>query len=383
MTDDWTDIIRQVHASSRQCVLCATGGGASAIGSLLSLPGGSRSVLEAVVPYAPPALDEWLRRKPDSYCSRETSLSMATAAWARASHLANARAGLVGVSCTASLASDRPKKGSHRCFVAAQTEDATRCYALTLQKGARDRAAEEAVVANVILLAVAEACGVVARPALSLLGDEMIDIECEIGPAPIRDVWTGALPLVWSGPRGELSTERPSRPIGLLSGAFNPLHHGHERLARAAEARLGGDVAFEMPIVNADKPRLDYLSIESRRRQFQTRPLALTAAPLFVDKARLFPRTTFVVGFDTAERLLDPRFYGHSEVRMTQSFTELRELGCRFLVAGRLEHGQFETLTDLAIPAELSELFDGLTETDFRDDISSTELRHATQHECE
>ncbi len=383
MTNDWTDIIRQVHASSRQCVLCATGGGASAIGSLLSVPGGSRSILEAIVPYAPQALDEWLRRKPDSYCSRETALSMATAAWARASHLTNARTNLVGVSCTASLASDRPKKGEHRCFVATQTEDASRCYSLTLLKGARDRAAEESVVANVVLLAVAEACGVADRRSLNLTGDEVLEIECEYGPTPIRDVWTGATPLVWSGPRGELSTERPSRPIALLSGAFNPLHHGHEQLAVAAETRLGGEVAFELPIVNADKPRLDYLSIESRRRQFQSRSLAMTSAPLFIDKARLFPRTTFVVGFDTAERMLDPRYYGHSEEQMTQSFSELRDLGCRFLVAGRVMHSQFETLADLAIPSGLADLFDGLTELEFRDDISSTELRNATPHLCE
>lgn len=375
-------MIRAVHASSRQCVLCATGGGASSIGHLLSVPGGSRSVLEAVVPYASTALDQWLKKRPDSYCSGATALSMATMSWGRAQKLSPTTDNdlLVGLSCTASLASDRPKKGEHRCFVATQTADATTLYSLTLLKGARDRAAEETVVAQLMLQALAAACGVSRRPSLGLLGSEHIEVELCKANSKIRAVWTGSAPFVWSQPDGKLSKKLPQRPTGLLSGAFNPLHHGHERLARAAEKKLKGEVAFEMPIVNADKPRLDYLSIEARRMQFKRRPLALTSAPLFVDKARLFPQTTFVVGFDTAERLLDARFFDGSEERLLASFDEIRDLGCRFLVAGRLTPDGFETLSHLPVPSGLRDLFTGLTEAEFRDDVSSTELRqHASQ----
>ncbi len=413
MSDEWDELIRAVHASSQQVVLCATGGGASAIGQLLSVPGGSRSVLEAVVPYAPQALDQWLKRKPDAYCSSATALSMASMSWGRAKHLvescpshraipaATSRSTkrltndvgmnaarkttaalldashetLIGLSCTASLASDRPKKGAHRCFIATQTANETRLLALTLQKGARDRRAEEDVVSRVMLLALAEACGVRKRPQLELLPGEHVVVEHSVAKSKIRDVWTGAAPLVWAMPDGKLSKKLQPRPVGLLSGAFNPLHHGHERLARAAEKKLKGAVAYEMPIVNADKPRLDYLSIEARRGQFKRRPLALTSAPLFVDKARLFPQTTFVVGFDTAERLLDARFFDGSEERLLASFDEIRDLGCRFLVAGRLTEEGFETLADLPIPSGLADLFDGLSEAEFRDDVSSTEMR--------
>jgi len=367
-------------------VLCATGGGASAIGMLLSVPGGSRSILEAVVPYAPQSLDQWLMRKPDSYCSAATALSMASMSWARAQRLAEVaethavnRDALIGLSCTASLASDRPKKGEHRCFVATQTTDATTLFSLSLQKGARDRAAEEALVARVVLFALAEACGVLQLPKLELFGSERLDVQRSIAPAKIRAVWVGDCSVVWSTADGVLQETLASQAVGLLSGAFNPLHHGHERLARAAEHKLGGPVAFEMPIVNADKPRLDYLSIDARRRQFQQRPVALTSAPLFVDKARLFPSTTFVVGFDTAERLLDARYFDGSEARMLASFDEIRTQGCRFLVAGRLMCHGFETLTDLHVPSGLRDLFEGLTEAEFRDDVSSTELRQQVQ----
>ena len=87
---------------------------------------------------------------------------------------------------------------------------------------------------------------------------------------------------------------------------------------------LGGPVAFELAIVNADKPRLDFHSIAQRLAQFEPDLLAITGAPLFVEKARVFPNTTFVVGYDTAERLIDPRFYGQSRAQMHAALDELR-----------------------------------------------------------
>lgn len=384
MNEQRRDLIRQIHASGRQGVICVTGGAASVIGDLLRVPGASRSILEARVPYASRALNDWLKHQPDAYCARDTALSMATMAWSRAQQLADPDTDpttLIGISCTASLASDRPKHGDHRCFIATQTASTTRCFSLKLHKGARDRLGEEELVSTIVLQALSEGCGLNARCSLEFRDDEWLDIESETAPTAIQDVWLGRAPFVWSLPNGELTTQLPTAPRGILSGAFHPLHHGHEQLAQVAERRLGGSVAFEMTIMNADKPRLDYLSIDARRQQFQRRPVALTAARLFVDKARLFPNTTFVVGFDTASRLLDPRFHDHSEQRLAQSFDELRSLGGRFLVAGRQVNDQFETLSDLHVPAAIADLFDGLTEAEFRDDISSTELRRASHLE--
>jgi hypothetical protein len=43
-------------------------------------------------------------------------------------------------------------------------------------------------------------------------------------------------------------------------------------------------------------------------------PVVVTSAPLFVNKAALFPRSLFVVGADTAARLVLPKYYGDSEI---------------------------------------------------------------------
>ena len=61
----------------------------------------------------------------------------------------------------------------------------------------------------------------------------------------------------------------PHDGLLLLPGAFNPLHDGHHRMMAHAEAKLGRAGAFELSIENPDKPMLDYLSIRDRLAQFQ------------------------------------------------------------------------------------------------------------------
>src|SRR6516164_6367017 len=107
MPHAWTNLIEQIHAAPQQAVIAVTGGGVSAIAGLLSVPGGSRTVLEAVVPYSALALADWLGKRPQHFCSEETALAMAAVAFQRARHLADGASAPVsqqiGVACTASL----------------------------------------------------------------------------------------------------------------------------------------------------------------------------------------------------------------------------------------------------------------------------------------
>ncbi|HUG93597.1 MAG TPA: hypothetical protein VML55_22340 [Planctomycetaceae bacterium] len=175
-----------------------------------------------------------------------------------------------------------------------------------------------------------------------------------------------------SGGRAPAAFRRPS---GLLSGSFNPRHHGHGLLRDAAERRLGQPVGYELAVVNAEKPPLELPDVLRRARQFDDQPVVLTRAATFVEKAALLPETTFVVGIDTAARIVNTRFYGGSTREMHQALATIGEAGCRFLVAGRWIAGRFQTLSEIGLPARHARLFDELTAAEFRCDISSSELR--------
>jgi len=171
------------------------------------------------------------------------------------------------------------------------------------------------------------------------------------------------------------------RPTAVLPGSFNPLHEGHRSLARAAGDLLGMPVAFELSIANVDKPPLGPDVVRQRLAAFAWQAeVWLTRAPTFVEKARLFPNAVFVIGIDTAARILAPRYYpGGTEIAMTTALGDIRESGCRFLVGGRVDSGGlFVELADLPIPVHCADLFQAVPRHVFRADISSTHLRATT-----
>jgi hypothetical protein len=373
-------LIEAIHCTSCQIVLAVTGGGTGAVAQLLAVPGGSRTILEAVVPYGEEALIEFLGRQPESYCSAATSRDMAARAYDRASWLAergsSIPAKIVGLACTASLATDRPKKGEHRFYITALSAEGFTTYSLTLCKGARDRQAEELVLDAVLLNALAEAVGVETRLPAGLLPAEKIQTESQRGTDLLNKLLRGDLAAISISMDGRFESTQ-LRPAALLPGAFKPIHEGHWGLAKAASRLTGLSVDFELSVTNVDKPPLEADEIRRRLHQFTWRsPVWLTRAATFAEKAALFPGALFVVGADTVERLVAPRYYQDSKEKMAQALDYIRKQGNRFLVAGRVgQSEQFTTLSGLALPEAYRDLFAEIPEAEFRANLSSTNLR--------
>ena len=163
----------------------------------------------------------------------------------------------------------------------------------------------------------------------------------------------------------------------LLPGSFNPLHAGHVLLARVAEELRQQPLAFEISVTNVDKPPLTGDTVRHRLAQFAWKwPVELTRAPTFLEKSRLFPGATFVIGADTAERLIAPRYYGDDEVQMHVALEEMARSGCSFLVAVRIDNAaRVRTLSDIPVPRRYADLFSEIPEHRFRFDTSSSEIR--------
>ena len=363
-------------------VLVATGGGSAAIPRLLTTPGASAVVVEALVPYARAAVDRLLGGPQESYGSTRTARRLAMAAWQRALEPGIPAERAVGAAVTAALRSREPKRGDHRVLVAVQTLAATLTVELVLEKDARSRAEEEQLAAALVLDAVATAAGLDVRESDGLLrpGETVRRDRVEASPE-WRRLLSGACRVA----AGSAACSGEPQPGALVfPGSFDPLHEGHRLMARIAEEVAERPVEWELSVTNVDKPALDYVEMRDRAAQFAAaqggvpaQPLWLTRAPTFLEKLAVFPRATFVMGADTYVRLADPRYYGGSMDAAAAAVDTIAREARGLVVFGRVKDGVFQDPARLDVPQALRDVTYFVSQREFRLDVSSTELRRS------
>ena len=395
------DLVCALHATPQQAVIEVAGAGTQALCWLHAVGGSSRTVLEATDRYSHASLVSLLGSPPASAVSGAVAAAMADAALSRARRLAAPDSPVVGAACTAALATDRRRRGADRAIVAVAGVLGTAVSELAFPALPADsrpevvraaaRQEQEAAASALLLTELAAACGIDAALARQLAAPPGAATCREFRPAE-------ALDALDAGAAGWVLLDTAARVVAgrldwtgmaLVSGAYHPLHAGHLALGDAAGSFLGRKVGYELPLANADKAPISPWQAQHRAAQFASRaPVVLSRAPLFADKAALFPGAVFVVGADTAERLVDERFYGDSRQVMQAALAAIAQHGCGLLVAGRRFGGRYVTLADLMprIPAPHRKLFRALPEALFRYDISSTEVRSrraaAASHAC-
>lgn len=160
LTPEIAATVAQIHAAPPRLVLAFAGAGSQALHWLHAVAGSSRTLLEAVDCYAPRSLAAVVGGTPAQAVSVETAAAMADWALARAAVLAEGDWPLLGLGCTAAIATDRIRRGLNRaCLALRGPGQARRSYELLMEKGARERAEEEELVSRLILLVIARACG--------------------------------------------------------------------------------------------------------------------------------------------------------------------------------------------------------------------------------
>lgn len=365
--------------------LVVNGGGTRIIPRLFARPGASARMLEASVPYHPAALEQYLGGPVTQACSESTARSLAVAAFQRAGNILKSESlpsgtHPLGVACTAALATNRNRRGDDRAFVAVHAVERTITGKLNFGNQQSDRDFQENATADLVQQAIDRATdNASANPAVN---DSIIWNEAIADPAwrTLAQSRTGfvTVPIIKTGT--ELETAPASSELSQLifPGSFNPPHPGHLRMFEIAQQFVQRIASYELSIMNVDKPPLDYLTIIERieRLQQTESQVYLTTAPRFIDKAILFPGATFVVGADTAIRIADTRFYNGNESNRDLILNQIAELGCRFLVFGRLVNGVFRSPETLGLPPILRQICDYIPESQFRLDISSTQIRN-------
>ena len=197
----------------------------------------------------------------------------------------------------------------------------------------------------------------------------------------IEAVISGKKPLaVYRANHGWSDT--PPNDAIMLAGSFRPLHRAHRALLETGISVADKELTpcFEISVRNVEKPEIATSDLDERLQQFQELGdiVIITRAATFLEKARLMPETTFVIGYDTAIRLFDDRFYADTDslTPSLDAMSELRDLGSRFIVGGRHSaDGTFKTICDMVIPPGFQGLLIEIPERIFSDPISSTQLR--------
>jgi hypothetical protein len=165
--------VQAIHDAPPRLVYVFAGAGSLALHWLHSVAGSSRTVLEARDCYAPRSLGEIVQGVPRQAASPGVAHAMARWAVERAARLAEGDWPLLGVACTAAIATDRERRGADRACVAVSDGRTAHGFTLTMAKGLRSREQEEELASRLVILAIARACGV-AEPGLDLIAGEAL-----------------------------------------------------------------------------------------------------------------------------------------------------------------------------------------------------------------
>lgn len=412
------DLVDRIHTTPTKVVLFVTGGGLEIFPMLTHRGGGSATVLSGMIPYAEQESYDLLGGVPDKLVSEETTRAMAMVAFQRALKLSKGEYPVIGVACSAVLQKTPYEREGrkHFAFVALQTDSQTISYVLDLHEGVSEpdlknfhkyptvvsrliaetaglnlRTTEETITANLILNVIAEGCGITERTSLGYEAEEDVTHrESTITGISLTKILNGTpLPVeVYDGGNMKVEARTWAEKADwstrvLFPGSFHPVHPGHWEIAGIACEKLSKDIEFEISITNVQKPTLDLISLEERLQGFTGQgdshgpvKVWLSNAATFVQKAKQFPDATFIVGYDTALRICDPKYAGDVEIVMTV----FEKYGIKFLVFGREQNGVFRSGFH-AFPNSFRAIATACSEPRQWAAVSSTEIRRQLSKE--
>jgi nicotinic acid mononucleotide adenylyltransferase len=354
--------------------IATTGAGPRLLQTIWDNTGISEYFNGAEMPYKTTQTRAVLGHAPDQgYVAEDVAYDLAMASYLRAAEtkVVEALAGdPIGLGISAAVASNRWPHGGHRAHMVLITKDRVVYRLVNLVKGTgkevRQYHDQEIASAMVGLLLAALTGELPAEPACEERALERFHLYPVFGTDGTRRKHSAGGRRLY------------------LPATLNPIHEGHRFMCRAAEESQTEDgigpvrAIYLVSSVSPHKGRLSVqqmlmtagmLRAERWREEYEPRMVEFTHdEPLFIDKARKREGSTFIIGADTMQRMLDPQWGPAIE----EMLTEMSNLRVKFLVMGRLIADKWVTCRDVKVSWPHQLLFEPL---EGRLDISSTQIR--------
>ena len=385
--------VKGLFASGTRVHLACTGAAAGIVYDIWKIAGASNTLFSYNFPYHAGDFDRyigknWKQSTGHGNCCSEAAIALAQESYFRAQQTCTEYgydSPIIGLGLTAAATTDRELKGGTRCFAAVRTSDGIFTCELRMDQHEINREVFGAICDLTALNMVLFAAGLSQVPFEAnpfVTCDQFVKTDTvpgfifapkKLSPKLLADDLNKPMYVTIDGKVQPLLDDFSDYIV--FPGSFDPMHYGHDAVAKMAELFTGKKAIFEITAKNADKLELTHEKLEQRLAQFTSRwPLILNnEGRLFVDKANSYPGLkNFVCGYDTAFRILDPQWYGGTNDGLVHMLDRLATLGVKIYVLSRFDGNKVLSCNDLPVSNKFKELFVHLPG---RWDISSSALR--------
>lgn len=411
--------------------MVVAGGGNSSLKDVFNQPGASASLRSALIPYSLDSFPTYTNKSINGCVNIDTANILGETSYAKTvesllkeeslskdkhniSDILNSN--IFSIACTATLRSLTPKRGDHRFIVSSVSNIDTFIYEFTIDKTEDlSRVQEDELTSDTIFLAIGDR----SKKPYELLSNKYNPKKTVIiRDDPFKNLYDSKIKkvLCFSKDINGLTFDNrfncfedinlPENTL-VFPGTFNPIHNGHIELVKVALIKLGWDITKPNPLIvfdigcnNADK---GFKSIDEIKKIIDQNVIILkdsgitnfafsvSSVSLYSDKSYIYKNCYILQGSDTFERVLNTKYYEHSEYKLIFSLTEIFMNGCKLIIGGRLSSPsdstilisdkKFITASSIInekgknIPAKILDTYIELSEEDFRVDLSSSEIK--------